>query len=32
MGKSSENAMTFRADPGEQYDESDGNSDDGQHG
>ena len=32
MGKSSENAMTFREDTREQYDESDGNSDDGQHG
>ena len=32
MGKSSENAMTFRADPGKQYDESDENSDDVQHG
>ena len=31
MGKSSENAMTFRVDTGEQYDESDENSDDGQH-
>ena len=32
IGKSSENAMTLRADPGEQCDESDENSDDGQHG
>ena len=32
IGKSSENAMTFRADPGEQCDESDESSDDGQHG
>ena len=32
MGKSSENAMTFRADPGEHGDESDEDSDDGQKG
>ena len=32
MGKNSENVMTFRADPGEQHDESAENSDDGQHG
>ena len=32
MEKSSENARTFRADPGKQYDESDENSDDDQHG
>ena len=31
MGQSSENAMTFRVDPGKQYDESDENSDDDQH-
>ena len=31
MGKSSENATTFRADSGEQGDESDENLDDGQH-
>ena len=31
-GKSSENAMTFRADPGQQCDESHENSADGQHG
>ena len=31
MGKSSENAVTFRADPGEHSDESDEDSDDGQH-
>ena len=31
MEKSSENAMTFRAESGNQYDESDENSDDGQH-
>ena len=31
MRKSSENAMTFRAESGNQYDESDENSDDGQH-
>ena len=30
--KSSENAMTFQADPGVQVDESDEDSDDGQHG
>ena len=32
MEKSSENAMTFRADPGKQYNESDENSDNDQHG
>ena len=32
MGKSSENAMRFRADSGEQGDESDEILDDGQHG
>ena len=31
-GKSSENAMTFRTDTAEQFDGSDENSDDGQHG
>ena len=32
MGKTSENTMTFRADTGEQGDESDNDSDDCQHG
>ena len=32
VGKSSENAMTFRAESGNQNDESDENSDDGKHG
>ena len=32
MGKSSENGMTFRAESGNQYDESEENSDDDQHG
>ena len=32
VGRSSENAMTFRADRGEQVDESGNDSDDGQHG
>ena len=32
MVKSLENGMTFRAESGNQYDESDENSDDGQHG